>query len=145
MTTPAPDSPAELFELDRSMCIVLLATQHIGRLVIGGTEPTVVPVNYTIANGVITFRTAAGSGIDVTSPQPVVFEVDMFDERTHSGWSVVARGELRPVAADDHHADVESWAPGARDRWMVVPVTTATGRLLRGAVDAPRPGPGGYL
>jgi nitroimidazol reductase NimA-like FMN-containing flavoprotein (pyridoxamine 5'-phosphate oxidase superfamily) len=145
MTRDELERPSELFQLDRATCVMLLTTQHVGRLVIGGDEPTVVPVNYTAADGIITFRTVPDGRADTSATQPVVFEVDMFDDRTHSGWSVVVRGELTHVSADEHHADVESWAPGERDRWMIVPVETVTGRLLRGAVDAPAQPAGGYL
>ena len=145
MTTGADDRPAELFQLDRSTCLALLGTHHVGRIVLAGSTPAVVPVNYRLVDGRITFRTTPTGRAGQPSAAAVLFEVDMFDERTHSGWSVVARG---PLLVATHGADavaVESWAPGQRDRWMVVPVHEVTGRVLRGAVDAPGREPGGYL
>ncbi len=140
-----PERPAELFALDRSTCVALLGTQHVGRLVIGGDDPAIVPVNYTAVDGIVTFRTQAGSRADGPVPQPVMFEVDMFDQRTRSGWSVVVHGRLLPMPAGADTVEVASWAPGPRDRWMIVPVEAITGRLLRGAVDAPTHPVGGYL
>ena len=144
MTTDV-DRPAELFLLDRPTCIALLTTQHVGRLVFGGGEPSVVPVNYRSVDGVITFRTRAGSPAGESASGPVVFEVDMFDERTRAGWSVVARGALRCAPEGEPAAALESWAPGARDQWMVLTVDTVTGRLLRGAVAGDSHAAAGYL
>ena len=60
----------------------------------------------------------------------------MFDDRTRSGWSVLVQGRL--ADADVTEVDVVTWAPGPRDRPMTVTIGSVTGRLLRGAVDAPR-------
>ena len=142
MTAGADDRPAELFQLDRSTCLALLGTHHVGRVVIGGPTPAVVPVNYRLVDGSIAFRTTRAARVGQPSPEPVLFEVDMFDERTHSGWSVIVRGPLQ--VATGGSVTVESWAPG-RDRWMVVAVDEVTGRVLRGAVDAPVHPTDGYL
>ena len=145
MTAGGAGRPAELFQLDRSTCLALLATHHVGRVVLGGPTPAVVPVNYRLVDGSISFRTTPGSRAGQPSPAPVLFEVDMFDARTHSGWSVIARGSLLVASGDAESVSVESWAPGRRDRWMVVPVDDVTGRVLRGAVDAPVHPTDGYL
>src|SRR6188472_271788 len=86
--------PAELFALDRATCLMLLTTQHVGRLILGGDDPTVIPLNYAVAAGAIRIRTEDGGRASAGTGQPVVFEVDMVDARTHSGWSVVVRGRL---------------------------------------------------
>jgi uncharacterized protein len=141
--TAEASRPAELFQLDRATCLALLAVHHVGRLVLGGDEPSVVPVNYRAVDDEITFRTAPGSSADGAVARPVVFEVDMYDERTRSGWSVVARGALE--AGEPSDADVDTWMPGPRDRWLVVRVETVSGRLLRGAVEAAGGDERGYL
>lgn len=139
------ERPAELFALDRATCLALLKAQHVGRLVIGGDDPEVIPVNYTAVDEVITLRTAAGGWGDRPLPEPVVFEVDMFDDRTRSGWSVIVHGQMVPLPPGANPPDVETWAPGQRDRWLVVPVEAVTGRLLRGAVEAPAHRGEGYM
>jgi nitroimidazol reductase NimA-like FMN-containing flavoprotein (pyridoxamine 5'-phosphate oxidase superfamily) len=139
------DRPAELFQLDRATCLALLRTQHVGRLVVGGDEAAVVPVNFTAVDEVITFRTGADGRATRSVPHEVLFEVDMFDSRTRSGWSVVVRGRLLAAPAGDQRAPVETWAPGDRDEWMTVAIEHVTGRLLRGAVEAPSGPIGGYL
>jgi nitroimidazol reductase NimA-like FMN-containing flavoprotein (pyridoxamine 5'-phosphate oxidase superfamily) len=144
MTGPS-ERPAELFALDPATCRALLRTQHVGRLVTTGADARVVPVNYVVAEDMVVFRRSVGAGAGDELGAAVLFEADMFDERTHSGWSVVVAGRMleRPPELDT--VTVETWAPGDHDRWLVVTVESLTGRLLRGKVDAPPPGSGGYL
>jgi uncharacterized protein len=138
------EQPAELFALDRATCVTLLTTQHVGRLIIGGDDPSVIPLNYRAAGDAITFRTEGGGRASTTIGQAVIFEVDMIDARTRSGWSVVVHGRL-DLAPDDVDDDLETWAPGPRELRMVVTVDDVSGRLLRGRVDAPTHPRGGYL
>ena len=105
---------SELFQLDRATCIALLTTQHVGRLVVEGDRPAVTPVNYRLVDGVIMFRTATGSRADRATLHAAMFEVDMFDDRTRSGWSVLVRGALAPTSADET-LPIDTWAPGDRD------------------------------
>ena len=135
---------SEMFQLDRATCLTLMTTQHVGRLVVEGDDPAVIPVNFRLVDGVITFRTAAGSHADQAVEQPAMFEVDMFDDRTRSGWSVLVRGRLAPTPADDS-TTIDTWAPGEHERWMIVTVEEVTGRLLRGAVEPSGLGAAGYL
>ncbi len=68
---------------------------------IGGSEPAVVPVNYRLVDATISFRTTHEGRAGQPSPDPVLFEVDMFDERTHSGWSVI--GAWPAAGVDPRH------------------------------------------
>jgi hypothetical protein len=136
---------AELFELDPMMCRTLLRTQHVGRLVTAGVDPHVVPVNYVVEDHFVVFNTRAGAVAIERVGEAVLFEVDMFDDRTRSGWSVVVHGNLRRPPPDLDVGSVETWAPGERPQMLVVAIETLTGRLLRGAIDAPIDAPSGYL
>ena len=136
--------PAELFQLDESTCIALLGVHHVGRLIIPGDDPYVIPVNYTVVAGEVVLRTERRPVIDAVIDHPVVFEVDMFDDRSKSGWSVVVRGHARDVAAETDHVGKtdtgvapESWAPGDRNCVIRVSPARLTGRLLRGEVTPP--------
>jgi uncharacterized protein len=131
--------PAELFQLDRPTCLALLTTQHIGRLIIDAAEPIVRVVNYTAFEQTIMFRSDPGPPIDAIIDSPVAFEVDMIDERTRSGWSVVVRGIARNQS--EHlagfgaaGANVDPWAPGPKSRWIGISLDNVTGRLVRGEV-----------
>lgn len=144
--------PAELFQLDRSTCVALLGVHHVGRLIIPGDDPYVIPVNYTAIDGHVLFRTERRAPIDEIVGRPVVFEVDMFDDGSRSGWSVVVRGIAADVTAESDleqgtssGAVPQPWAPG--DRSCVIRITTdgVTGRLLRGAVAPASHGDEAYL
>src|SRR3954451_12752481 len=121
-----PGSTAELFQLDEATCLSLLTTQHVGRLVVDGDDPAVVPVNYRLIDGVIAFRTEAGSRADGADRQQVLFEVDMFHDRTRSGWSVLVRGHLIAMPSDDTSISIDTWAPGVRDRRITITLDVIT-------------------
>ncbi len=136
--------PAELFQLDAATCVALLGVHHVGRLIIPGDDPYVIPVNYTVVAGSVVLRTERRPVIDAAIDRPIVFEVDMFDERSKSGWSVVMRGHARDITADTDltgHSDVgvapRSWAPGDRNCVIRISADRLTGRLLRGEVTPP--------
>jgi hypothetical protein len=82
--------------------------------------------------------------IDEVIGKPVVFEVDMFDDRSRSGWSVVLRGVAEDVTADTDLVP-RPWAPGARACAVRICADRVTGRLLRGAVTRPSQDERGYL
>lgn len=135
---------AQLFQLDPIMCRTLLRTQHVGRLATTGADPRLVPINYVVADEWVVFDTASDADAVARVGEAVLFEVDMFDERTRSGWSVVVCGRLQ-VPPPDLEAAVDTWAPGAGQRRLVISIDALTGRLLRGAVEAPADRPAGYL
>jgi nitroimidazol reductase NimA-like FMN-containing flavoprotein (pyridoxamine 5'-phosphate oxidase superfamily) len=140
--TERVERDAELFALDEVMCRMLLRAQPVGRLVLAGPTPHVLPVNFRVADDTVWFRTVADGAAAGAAGELVAFEVDMFDDRTSSGWSVVVRGHLD--LADDAAPDVAPWAPGDRHQAMRIRIESVTGRLLRGAVPA-TPSVAGYL
>ena len=142
--------PAELFQLDRATCLALLTTQHVGRLIIDAATPVVRVVNYTAFEHTIMFRSDPGPQIDAIIDQPVVFEADMVDDRTRSGWSVVVRGIARDVSEHlaglgQAAANVEPWAPGPKNVWIGIDIDDVTGRLLRGEVASTWVNPEAYM
>jgi hypothetical protein len=142
--------PAEMFRLDRSTCLALLSIQHVGRIIIDAGAPLLRVVNYSAIDETIVFRSDRGPRIDDIVDRPVVFEVDMFDERTRSGWSVVVRGTARDVTdsytgPDGDDARVDPWAPGPKNCWISIDVEDLSGRLLRGEVRPTWVHPQAYL
>jgi hypothetical protein len=130
--------PAGLFELDRPTCLALLATQHVGRLIIDAAEPVIRVVNYTAFEHTIMFRTDPGPHVDDIIGHSVVFEADMVDERTRSGWSVVVRGTARDhsehlAGLGESGASVDPWAPGPKNRWIGIAIEDVTGRRVQTA------------
>ena len=142
--------PAELFELDRPTCLALLTTQHVGRLIIDAAAPVIRVINYTAVEHTIMFRSDPGPQIDDIVDAPVVFEADMFDDQTRSGWSVVVRGVARDLSSNlaglgQSGVTVDPWAPGPKNRWFAITIDDVTGRLLRGEVRPTWVNPQGYL
>jgi uncharacterized protein len=140
--------PAELFQLDRAACLALLAAQHVGRLVVAETDSPVVVVNYVVHGGDVVFRSDPGPRIAALVDTVVVFEADMYDERTRSGWSVVVRGTARDVSSSgttERPPEVDTWAPGPKRSWMAITIEEVTGRLLRGEVPSNWQHPQAYL
>jgi nitroimidazol reductase NimA-like FMN-containing flavoprotein (pyridoxamine 5'-phosphate oxidase superfamily) len=128
-------------------CLRLLSRSTIGRVafVVAG-RPQALPVNYAVdRDGAVVFRTKAGSILSAVAGQPVVFEVDGYDERLRTGWSVCVHGTGREISAEGdpvaerlRRLDVVTWAPGPRDRWFAVVPEAVTGRrlpLLASAAD----------
>ena len=146
----APPS-AELFQLDRATCMALLGTQDVGRLVVvEDGEPRVIPVNYAVVEGSIVIRCDHDRRTSIAGP--VVFEVDLLDERTRSGWSVIVRGPPRTWTPRDrstrrprHHVGARPEGPLDQDprrrdhgpsppRRRVAGESTATPGLCGGAM-----------
>lgn len=129
---------ARFEELDEAECRELLGTHGVGRIAVSDADgPVVVPVNYSVVDGAIVFRTAADTTPALAAGNRVAFEVDRVDEAFSSGWSVLVRGGARSVTdpGDGRRLDREArsgpWAGGARDLWIRVEPETVTGRRIR--------------
>ncbi len=99
------------------------------------SKPLIFPVNYFFDEGVIAFRTAPGTKLDLAPGATVAFEIDGWDEERREGWSVIAKGiahdathpRLAPMARI-HYWPVQPAAPGDRHHWIGIVVTDITGR-----------------
>ena len=123
--------------LSRPECLDLLARTHVGRVVI--TEkalPAALPVNFVLYEGDVLFMTGAGSKLEAaTAGNVVAFEVDEIDAASHTGWSVLIRGEARVVDDPEELAAIWSapWQPwGAAEELRLVRVRSdmVSGRRL---------------
>ncbi|WP_406835176.1 helix-turn-helix domain-containing protein [Streptomyces sp. AHU1] len=127
----------ELTELSRAECAELLSTHGVGRLSVS-TElgPVIVPVNYSIVDDAIVFRTARGATPSLASGCIVAFEVDRVDDTFSQGWSVVTRGYAHTVTdSDEEHRLAEQayskpWSGGQRDMWVRIEPYAVTGRRI---------------
>jgi nitroimidazol reductase NimA-like FMN-containing flavoprotein (pyridoxamine 5'-phosphate oxidase superfamily) len=121
-----------------------LGERHLGRLALVDADgPVILPVNYTLDEGSVVFRTDPGSKLDAAAAgATVAFEVDAADERDRTGWSVVVRGQAGEVSEP---ADLERlrtlplypWAPGAKARYVRIRPTSITGRRIALPADLP--------
>lgn len=123
-------------ELDRDECLVLLAKTHLGRLAFADTVgllPIIVPVNYALQDGSVTFRTDKGSKLSAAMRDTsVAFEIDGLDEVRGLGWSVVVRGHAAEVTdpSELEHPKPRPWAPGEKSHYVRVLPSAISGRRI---------------
>ena len=127
----------EFTELSRAECAELLSTHGVGRLAVPAESgPVIVPVNYSVVDGAIVFRTALGATPSQASGCMVAFEVDRVDDTFSQGWSVLTRGYARTVTdTDEEHrlakqAYSRPWSGGRRDMWVRIEPYAVTGRRI---------------
>ncbi|MFD5796499.1 helix-turn-helix domain-containing protein [Streptomyces diastatochromogenes] len=128
---------ARLGELSPQECRALLSTHGVGRIAVTGEgAPLVVPVNYSVVDGTIAFRTRPGSSAALGLGKEVSFEVDRVDDALSQGWSLLVHGTARAVTDPDEarhlaeHAYSTPWAGGERDLWVRIEPTVFTGRRI---------------
>lgn len=125
--------------LDRPECETLLATQSVGR--VGLSTPMVLPVQYSMFDGDVVFRTAPGEKlIAAVLGRTVAFEIDDFDVAAMTGWSVVVVGRAEEVTDRDELArlrelDLRPWAGELRDRFVRIHTEELSGRRIDPGLD----------
>ncbi|GGS54819.1 MULTISPECIES: helix-turn-helix domain-containing protein [Streptomyces] len=132
----AAGSP-RLTELGEEDCRRLLSTHGVGRIAVS-TEaaPVIVPVNYSVVDDAVVFRTQPGTVSLQGLGREVAFEVDRVDDALSQGWSVVVRGHAETVTDPDavrrlaEQAYSTPWAGGERDVWVRIDITALTGRRI---------------
>ena len=94
----------EIEELDAASCLELLAGCTIGRLAVrDGDGADIFPVNFSLHDGDVYFRTAPGTKLmRLTAAPAVAFEADGHGPR--NSWSVVIKGRAVRLNRDDEIA-----------------------------------------
>jgi uncharacterized protein len=131
-------------ELGRSECFRLLASHHLGRVVlIDELGPAAFPVNYVLDGHTVLFRTDEGSKLDAAlRGARVAFQIDGADQASRTGWSVLVRAEAVEVIDSDDLARLGElplypWAPGAKTHYVRLLPALLTGRRIAVPDDAP--------
>jgi nitroimidazol reductase NimA-like FMN-containing flavoprotein (pyridoxamine 5'-phosphate oxidase superfamily) len=131
-----------LEELDEDQCLNLISRGGIGRIAYTGRfGPAVLPVNYTLQDGAIVFRTAEHGPLDedlrtgiAHADYKVAFQIDDIDPAARQGWSVLIQGPAHHVTGaeeeDVRQAGTESWAPGDRELYVRIVPSRITGRRV---------------
>ena len=109
-------------ELSYEKCHELMSGGVFGRVAVSTPSgPRIVPVNYSVVDDSIVFRTAPYSVLGTYARNAqLAFEVDHVDHEAHRGWSVVATGRGSLVDESDELAairavwDPRPWAGGIR-------------------------------
>jgi uncharacterized protein len=121
-------------------CIERLRRTPVGRVsFVHDGEPVIFPVNHGVDGSAVVFRTQQGSKMDVAVAAGVVaYEIDDYDSRAGTGWSVLVKGSAEVVydAADTARYDalgVRSWADvEGRGSWIRIRPTEISGRQISG-------------
>lgn len=126
---------AKIVELDRAESLRLLGAKKVGRLAfVHDGEPLIMPMNFTVADERIVFRTlahgAAARALDTT----VAFEVDDIDDFLEAGWSVVVTGTATLLTEEElsrlRETAPEPWAEGPRTLFVAISTERVSGRQL---------------
>ncbi|MFJ8142343.1 helix-turn-helix domain-containing protein [Streptomyces sp. NPDC096013] len=124
-------------ELTVQECRELLSTHGVGRVAVTtDSGPVIVPVNYSVVDGAIVYRTAPGAMPSRAAGCQVTFEIDRIDDAFAEGWSVLALGRARTVTdVDDVRRLTEQafstpWAGGGREEWVRIDALSLTGRRI---------------
>lgn len=141
-----PDDPEPITDwagleiLAVDACRDRLRHAHVARIgFLDHGEMSVLPVNIAMDDHDVVFRTGPGSKLSAAAMgSPVCVEIDGWDDLSHTGWSVLARGTASTVD-DDHEIarldqlPVRPWAtPDQRTHWVRVTVNEITGRRIAG-------------
>lgn len=139
---------AELRELSYAECRGLLVRQRAGRVAVSTPDgPHIVPLNYSVVDESIVFRTTPFSVLATYARNTkLAFEVDHFRDEQQLGWSVVARGRA-DVVTDPAELDrirkvapPSPWADGARNLYFRLGWQELSGRALgRGSLSEGEP------
>ncbi|MBU3870370.1 pyridoxamine 5'-phosphate oxidase family protein [Streptomyces sp. 4503] len=128
----------QLLELDPTECRARLATHGVGRISVSTPRgPVIFPVNYSVIDDAVVFRTAPDAAMAAAAGAEAAFEVDHIDEALSQGWSVLVVGRARQVtepAAIRELADkafTAPWPGGSRDLWLRIEPTSITGRRIQ--------------
>ncbi|GGU91596.1 hypothetical protein GCM10010211_67980 [Streptomyces albospinus] len=136
----------EVLALGPAECRELLSTHGIGRVAVTINDaPAVFPVNYTVVDDVIAYRTHADSGPAAAAGHEAALEVDHIDDAFSQGWSVLAVGPAEVVTGFyasrkfEEQAYTAPWVGGGRYQWIALRPTRLSGRRIRvpGAPAAP--------
>ena len=121
--------------LEPTECMRLLTPVRWGRVAWMSTEgPQVLPVNHTVGDGAIVFRTDLYSTIaDATGAGTIAYQADELDDLMREGWSVLMVGQAHhvedPAEMRRLWADMgEPWAPGSRPLIVRIVPTRISGR-----------------
>jgi nitroimidazol reductase NimA-like FMN-containing flavoprotein (pyridoxamine 5'-phosphate oxidase superfamily) len=131
----------DIEDLTADQCRQLLASAEIGRVAFSDRAlPAIVPVTFAMDDDDLVIRTNRDSRLARSGADSVVsFEVDDVESALHAGWSVVVTGQAHEVTDGEEinrwHRLIQTWAPGARDFFLRIPMTLISGRRLH-----PRPG-----
>lgn len=120
-------------ELTIEECWDRLRTESFGRLAVSaGSGVDIFPINVTVRDRTVFFRTAPGSKlVDITDHPVVAFEID--GRRRGMHWSVVIKGRASRLSSDDEIEEsgilaLHTATPTAKWNYVRILPDSVTGR-----------------
>ena len=126
-------------EISRTEAVALLGETGIGRIAFidaVGVFPVILPVNYVLQAGAVTFQTEPGSALSAAlRDAPVAFEADGIDTTDQTAWSVIIRGHAEELTEPDELAtltrrQLHTRAPGPDLHYVQIRASLITGRRI---------------
>ena len=131
--------------LSESECWELLDHAAVGRLAVDiAGQPDIFPINFVVDKSGIVFRSAAGTKLaGAVLNQIVAFEIDGYEPEDRTAWSVVVKGNARPIERMQEMFDAEDlplfpWLAWDKPNFVRIEPTVVTGRRYH-IVDDVRP------
>lgn len=131
MTYIAPGTEA----LTTDECWELLDATSVGRLAVDiAGKPDIFPINFVVDGNCLTFRTGAGTKLAAAALlHHVAFEIDGYEPRSRTAWSVVVKGRANEVERMDEVFAAEDlplfpWAAHPKPNFVRITPTEITGR-----------------
>src|SRR6218665_1455750 len=124
--------------LDDDECWELLELAPMGRIALAaGGEIDIFPINFSVHDGALYFRTAPGTKlVELTVNPQVALEIDGWD--AGEAYSVVVKGEAERL---EHAVEIDAaeqlpltpWVPTLKYRWVRIRPSSLSGRRFRRA------------
>jgi len=131
--------------LSETECWELLDHTTVGRLAVDiAGQPDIFPINFVVDDRGIVFRSAAGTKLAGAVLNVVVaFEIDGYQPGDRTAWSVVVKGNARPIERMQELFDAEDlplfpWLAWDKPNFVRIEPTVVTGRRYH-IVDDARP------
>jgi nitroimidazol reductase NimA-like FMN-containing flavoprotein (pyridoxamine 5'-phosphate oxidase superfamily) len=131
--------------LGESECWELLGRSQVGRLAVDiAGQPDIFPINFVVDHGGIVFRSAAGTKLaGAVLNRFVAFEIDGYEPHDRSAWSVVVKGQARPIEKMQEVFDAEDlplypWLAWEKPNFVRIEPMVVTGRRYH-IVDSAAP------
>jgi Predicted flavin-nucleotide-binding protein len=139
------DELRDIVELSETESWILLGGAVVGRVaVVVDGQPDIFPVNHLVDLGSVVFRTGPGTKLAGAVGQRVAFEVDGYDLKTASAWSVVVKGKATGVKRLDEalaalNLPPFAWHSGPKPHFIRIEPDSITGRRfeVRGGARPP--------
>jgi hypothetical protein len=124
----------EIQILSRDDCTQRLRAGGVGRIALPSLgAPILRPVNFALHEGRVLIKTGEGTILRAAERGDAVsFEIDAIDALEHTGWSVLAVGNLRTYHEDREGPapPLRAWASGVKEDLVVIEVDELSGMQI---------------